>query len=172
MSSLDFFKKNKEFEIWKYTPDILHAFPFYMERVRLPWRIRCVMEYFVGYRVYYIKKNGTWAGYCVVSDGRNPRYSFSTPDDIIYGRYFIAGEFRGDGLAARMLREILDNCEKSYKRAFAYLKVSNSASVATMKKIGAVEVKRFDIRGFTRRLYDNDKGGFVLFEYKKDNTVG
>ena len=172
MSKLVFFDRKKEFEIWKFTPDLLHAFPFYMEKVRLPWRIRCVMEYFVGYRVYYIKKDGQWAGYCVVSDGRNPRYSFSTGQDIIYGRYFIAEAFRGNGLAARMLREILENCETGYRRAFAYLKVNNLASVATMHNIGALERKRFDIRGPVRKLYDNESGSFVLFEYIRTRNRG
>lgn len=171
MSRLEFFDKNKEFEIWKYTPDLLRAFPFYMEKVSPSWRVRCVMEYFVGYRVYYIKKRGKWAGYCVVSSGKNPRYSFANEEDIIYGRYFVAEKFRGNGLAQRMLREVLDNCEKDYRRAFAYLKVSNTASVITMQKIGAVERKRFDIKGLTRKLYDNDKGAFVLYEYIKKKGV-
>lgn len=167
MSRFEFIKRNAEFEVWKFIPDILHAFPFYMERVRMPWRIRCVMEYFVGYSVYYIKKEKQWAGYCVISNGKNPRYSFSTDKDIIYGRYFIAEHFRGNHLAERMLREILDNCGLTYEKAFAYLRIKNIASVNTMERIGAKEVKRFDIKGLFRNLYDNKDGEFVLYEYRR-----
>lgn len=165
MANLKLYKKTDEFEVWKFTPDLIHAFPFYMEKVALPWRIRCIMEYFVGYVVYYIKVNDVWAGYCVISSGRNPRYSFSNSDDIIFGRYFIKEDFRGNSLSARMLVEILDNCETNYNKAFAYLRISNIASVRTMEKIGAKRVKRFDIKGTFRKLYDNDEGEFVLYQY-------
>ena len=167
MSKLVFHHKNDEFEVWKFTPDMIHAFPFYMEKVHLSRRIRCFMEYFVGYEVYYIKKNGEWAGYCVVSDGSNKRYDFSTDKDIIYGRYFIDKSFRGDGLGYRMLKEVLDNTGLKYEKAFAYLKMSNIASLKTIEKLGAVRKYRFDIKGKTRRLYPAENGEFVLYEYKK-----
>lgn len=169
MSRFEFVKSNQEFEVWKFTPDILHAFPFYMERVRIPWRIRCFMEYFVGYSVYYIKKQNQWAGYCVVANGNNPRYDFSTRNDIVYGRYFITRDFRGDHLATRMLKEILDNCDILYNKAFAYVRISNFASINTMKNIGAQEVKRFDIIPPFRYFSFHKDGEFVLYEYQRLN---
>jgi len=169
MSRFEFIRENEEFEIWKYTPDIFHAFPFYMEQVRLPWRIRCIMEYFVGYRVYYIKKQNQWAGYCVVSNGKNPRYSFSTEEDIIYGRYFVAKNYRGNHLAVRMLKEILDNSGIPYNKAFAYVRRSNFASITTMKIIGAKEVKRFDIIPPFRYFSFHKDGEFILYEYQRLN---
>ena len=66
-----------------------------------------------------------------------------------------------------MLKEILDNCQLEYQRAFAYLRKSNLPSVKTMNKIGAKEIKRFDIRGLFRRFYDNSDGEFILYQYKK-----
>ena len=165
MSKLEYHHKNDEFEVWLYTPDIIHAFPFYMENVGLSWRIRCILEFFVGYSVYYIKINEKWAGYCVISNGRNPRYSFATDKDIIFGRYFIDEEFRGDGLAVRMLREILDNSGLIYDKAFAYLRCTNIASKKSIERLGGKRIKRFDIRGFTRKLYDSDNGEFVLYCY-------
>ncbi len=165
MSKLVFHHKNDEFEVWKFTPDPVHAFPFYMERVNRSWRVRCAMEYFVGYSVYYIKIDGEWAGYCVVSNGRNKRYDFSTDKDIIYGRYFVAEKFRGNGLGYRMLKEILDNTGLEYEKAYAYLRVSNTASLKTIEKLGAVRKYRFDIKGKTRRLYPAENGEFVLYEY-------
>lgn len=167
MSDFSFVKLTNEFEVWVYVPDLFHAFPFRMEKIRLPWRIRCVMEYFVGYRVFYIKKGEKWAGYCVVSNGRNPRYRFSTDKDIIFGRYYIAKECRGNHLASRMLKEILDNCGLQYEHAYAYLKTSNTASIHTMKRIGAQEVKHFNIKGLIRSLHDQDDGEFTLYEYTK-----
>jgi len=166
MSNLVFHHHSEPFEVWKFTPDLLHAFPFYMEPVGTSWRIRCVMEFFVGYSVYYIKINGEWAGYCVISNGRNPRYSFSTDRDIIFGRYFIAKKFRGKGLGAQMLDEVLNHSGLVYEKAFAYLRCSNTASVKSIERLGAKRVKQFDIKGLTRRLYDAENGEFVLYEYK------
>ena len=168
---MDLIRKTEEFEIWKFQPDLLHAFPFYMERVRLPWRIRCVFEYFVGYNVFYFKAGDQWLGYCVVSSGKNPRYHFATEKDIICGRYFVAEAFRGRGLGAKILEGVLNNCGVAYERAFAYLRVSNIPSVKTMEKIGAVRLKRFNIKGFARKLYDDPNGEFVLYEYKKPGRL-
>ena len=168
MSKLVFDHKNEEFEVWKFTPDLIHAFPFYMERVNRSWRMRCVIEYFVGYSVYYIKIDGEWAGYCVVSSGRNPRYKFSTADDIIYGRYFVAEKFRGNGLGYRMLKEILDNTGLQYKKAYAYLRVKNTPSLKTIEKLGSVRLFRFNIEGFARNKFSQSENGeFVLYEYER-----
>lgn len=169
LSELIKYKRFDEFEIWKYTPDLLHPFLFDMEPLTWSHRVRCVFEYFTGYSVYYIKINGEWAGYCVVSGGNNPRYKFSTPEDIIYGRYFIAEKFRGDHLAVKMLEKILNECDLTYKRAYAYLLVTNIASMKTLQRIGAVEIQRFDIRGLLRnKLIPNPEGEFALYEYKKE----
>lgn len=171
MSRFYYVDKTEDFEVWKFEPDLVHAFPFYMERVALPWRIRCIMEFFVGYVVYYIKKENEWAGYCVVSSGSNPRYDFSSDKDIIYGRYFIAEKFRGQHLAVKMLKKVLDNCESNYEKAFAYLRVSNIPSVKTMEKIGATKIKQFDIKGKLRKLQDNPDGEFVLYRYMKGKIL-
>ena len=157
-----------EFEVWKFSPDPVHAFPFYLEPITRSWRFRCFLEYFVGYAVYYIKKDGQWAGYCVVSNGRNPRYRFSTKKDIIFGRYFIAPQFRGNGLAVRMLFEVLNRCGLKYDKAYAYLRCNNIASVKSIERLGGIKLKRFDIRGLGRRLYDADDGEFVLYMYTGD----
>ena len=169
MSKLVFHHRGENFDVWKFTPDLIHAFPFYMEHVSASWRIRCVMEYFVGYSVYYIKIDDEWAGYCVISKGRNPRYSFSTDRDIIFGRYFIDKKFRGHGLAVQMLDEILNHCGLSYEKAYAYLRCSNTASVKSIERLGGRRVKQFDIKGLTRRLYDAENGEFVLYEYTTES---
>ena len=165
MNKFEYHHKNDEFEVWKYTPDIVHAFPFRMEKVSRSWRVRCFLEYFVGYSVFYIKKDDEWAGYCVISRGRNPRYSFSTDKDIIFGRYFIDKKFRGNGLAVRMLKEVLNKSDLKYDKAFAYLRCSNTASVKSIERLGGKKVKRFDIKGITRKLYDSENGEFVLYAY-------
>jgi len=166
MSQFRCFRKFKEFEVWRFTPDIIHPFPFYLEPITLTWRIRCIYEFFIGYHIYYIRVNDDWAGYCVISSGRNQRYKFSTKDDIIYGRYYICDKFRGKHLGLTMLHRVLHDCDILYKKAYAYLHCDNIASYKTMLMLGAKEKYRFDIKGFLRNKFEkNDDGKFVLFEY-------
>lgn len=168
MSRFSFYKHFDEFDLWEFTPDLFHAFPFRMERISWSWRIRCVLEWRVGYRVYYAKesgKDGNWIGYCVVSSGRNPRYPFSTGNDIIFGRYFIARPFRGKRLANPLLSHVLDDCGLRYDKAFAYLKTTNIVSRRAIASIGARPIAHFDLVGKFRRVRMSPRGQFVLFEY-------
>ena len=167
MSSFQKYKNFDEFEVWKYTPDLLRAFPFLMENITWSWRVRCIMEFFVGYEVYYIKIQEQWAGYCVISSGRNKRYKFSNNTDIIFGRYFIAKDFRGQNLSVKMLNAVLNKCDISYNTAYAYVHDQNIASNKTMKKIGAVEVGKFFIKGLLRNNFEfNSDGDFILYKYE------
>ena len=168
MSRLAFFKHFDEFDLWEFTPDLFHAFPFRMERISWSRRIRCAMEWLVGYRVYYAKshdKTGAWIGYCVISSGKNPRYPFSTGNDIIFGRYFIAKSFRGKHLAKPLLSHVLDDCGLRYEKAFAYLKTTNTISLRAIASIGARPVAHFDLVGKFRSVQMSPQGQFVLFEY-------
>lgn len=168
MSSFSYLRKNEEFEIWLFQPDLLHAFPFSIEQVTKSWRIRLAFEYFIGTETYFIKKDNKWAGYCIVTNGRNPRYSFSNAQDIVFGRYFVAKEFRGDGLGYRLLDEVLNKSGILYNNAFAYVKKTNLSSMKTILKLGAEEVYRFDIKGFLRRFHKNDEGEYILFRYRRE----
>lgn len=168
MSKFSFYKSNDFFDIWKYEPDIFHAFPMRMEPISVSWRVRCIIEYFVGYEVYYIKdkeKKDSWMGYCVISNGRNPRYKFATKDDIIFGRYFIENKYRGKGIAKKMLIAILNDCNLQYKNAFAYLNKSNVVSFNAISGIGGIEVDRFNLKGLFRRVVHNQDGDYILMKY-------
>jgi len=163
-----FFADFDEFELWQFTPGLFRAFPFRMEPVSWSWRLRCVMEWFVGYRVFYAKSHGPdarWMGYCVVSSGRNPRYPFASGQDIIFGRYFIAEPFRGRHLAKVLLAHVLDDSGLSYEKAFAYVNMKNVVSQKAISSIGARVVARFDLVGKLRRVEMAPAGEFVLFQY-------
>ncbi len=130
-----------------------------------------MIEYFVGYEVYYIRKNNEWAGYCVISNGKNRRYSFSTSDDIIFGRYMICEPFRGQGLSKKMLKTILMGIDLKYKHAYAFVHESNIPSNRALQKIGCKEIKRFFITGFFRRLSFDSLGDYILYEFNREGKI-
>lgn len=169
-SQLTHVKTTTDFEIYSFIPSLLKAFPFEMEKISIAYRIRCILEYFVGYMVFYIKCQDEWAGYCIVSNGRNFRYHFCTADDITFGRYFISPVFRGKSLGVKMLKEVLDNMSLEYSKAYAYVHRGNKASHATVLKIGCVPIDHFDKVGKLRRIVPNQDGKYTLYCYEKQDT--
>ncbi len=53
-------KETPDFDIYQFTPSLFKAFPFRLEKISIAYRLRCALEYFVGYKVFYIKQNGVW----------------------------------------------------------------------------------------------------------------
>jgi len=154
-----------------FSPSIFKAFPFRMEKISLAYRIRCAIEYFVGYRIFYIRKDGEWVGYCIISDGRNPRYPFSDSSDIIYGRYYISPDYIGNGIATRMLTDILDDCPLEYRTAYAYVHKGNIASCEVQNKIGAQKIASFNKVGYFRRIVMNAEGSYTLYARDRSRMI-
>ncbi len=164
-SRFEKFRDCGNFELWFYTPSAFRAFAFKMEKVSWAYRMRMLMEYFIGYRIFYIRRGEDWAGYCIVTDGSNPRYPFSTARDIIFGRYYISSPHRGAGLAAAMLKEVLDHSGLEYEKAYAYIHSGNTASHKTVLKLGAEVCGHFNKVGHFRRIVMDDKGAYTLYRY-------
>jgi RimJ/RimL family protein N-acetyltransferase len=160
-------KDTPDFEIYQFTPSLFKAFPFYLEKITLAYRLRCALEYFVGYKVFYIKKIGIWGGYCIVSNGRNARYYFCSSEDITFGRYFVIPDLRGQGIGLKMIYEVLNNIGIPYRKAYAYVHAGNEASHATLKRLGCIEVGHFDKVGRLRRIIENKNGTYSLYFYEK-----
>lgn len=160
-------KECQDFDIYQFTPSLFKAFPFRLERISIAYRLRCALEYFVGYKIFYIKQNDVWGGYCIVSNGRNIRYRFCSSEDITFGRYFIVPDLRGQGLGIKMIYEVLNNLNIPYKKAYAYVHAGNKASHATLKKLGCIEIGHFDKVGRFRRIIENVNGVYTLYLYEK-----
>lgn len=168
------FKKiddTEDFEVFEFVPSLLKAFPFRLEKISLPYRIRCIQEFFIGYKVYYIRKNGLWGGYCIVSNGKNPRYEFCEETDITFGRYFVIPDFRGNGLATKMVNYVLNITDLQYKYAYAYVHAGNKASHATMAKLGAIPVTHFDKVGHLMNIVISETGKYTVYRYQKHGCI-
>ena len=169
-SNLKKVKETEDFEIYVYTPSLIRAFPFRMEKISAAYRLRCIQEYFVGYIVYYIRIGDQWAGYCAVSSGRNPRYFFSTRDDIIFGRCYISPAFRGKGLSKKLVRQVLDHLGLKYKKAYAFVHAGNTPSHALCCGIGCHVVGHFDKVGRLRQIRKNENGAYTIYCYQPLNN--
>ena len=164
-SRLDQVNGTEDIDVYLFTPSLFKAFPFQMEKVSISNRIRYIIEYFAGYKIYYIKKNSEWGGYCIVSNGRNFRYKFSNKDDIIFGRYFVKPELRGQGIGVKMINRALDKTDIDYKKAYAYVHRGNKASHATVRKLGCYEVGHLTKVGKIRKIMNSENGEYSLYCY-------
>ena len=73
------------FELFEYTPTRLKPFYIDMEPTTIMRRFRFLIDLHYGYKVYYLKKDGVFVGYCTVTSGKNPRFWFAENEDIIVG---------------------------------------------------------------------------------------
>lgn len=62
LSNIKMVKGTDDFDVYLFIPSLLRAFPFKLEKVSLANRIRYVIEFFAGYEIFYIQKNGVWGG--------------------------------------------------------------------------------------------------------------
>lgn len=105
-------------------------------------------------------------GYCIVSNGRNFRYRFSDKEDIIFGRYYIIPEFRGQGLGVKMIKRVLDKTDFDYRKAYAYVHKGNNASHSTVQRLGCNKVGNLRKIGKMRKIIVSSEGEYTLYCYK------
>ena len=160
-----------DFLLFEYTPSLFKAFAINMDEHSVAHRLRCVEEFFCGYKVFYINYKGKWAGYCIVTNGRNPRYSFCNKKDITFGRYYVDDLYRGMGLGKKMVETVLNLPDLKYDNAYAYVHESNVASHSIMKSIGCKLVDRFNMVGVFRRIKMNKDGNYYLYCVEKKDLI-
>lgn len=156
-----------DYQLLMYTPSIIKAFPFKMDNYSFSYRIRCFLEFFCGYRVFYFKSKETWIGYCIVTNGKNIRYKFCDKDDITFGRYYVRDSFRGNGIGRIMVESVLNLPELEYTNAYAYVHDSNKTSSSLLLKIGCKPVRKFNMVGKLRRIKETENGNYTLFCYSQ-----
>lgn len=108
----------------------------------------------------------TEIGYCVVSQGGNPRYPFANKHDIIVGPLFISPEYRGHRLSIRLISKIVDEFEQSYSNAYAFIQKGNDISVKAFKRCGFQYYADARYSLFRILKENNNTGDFALYRYK------
>jgi|LSQX01.1.fsa_nt_gb hypothetical protein len=71
--NLKLIRKIGKFDYYEYTPRITRLFYKHNEKMTLVKRIRFMLDYIRGYKVFYIMQNGEMVGYCMVTRGGSYR---------------------------------------------------------------------------------------------------
>lgn len=159
--------KDSVYELYEYSPTICNLFGIDMEKHSLLTRIRFFLEILLwgGYKVYYLKEENAFVASCIVSYGRNRRYFFAEPEDIIVGPYYVAPNYRGRGLSVYILKLVLNNTSISYKVAWDYIFNSNIPSIKASERVGFKKEMVISISEITHKMKINDKGKYSVYKF-------
>lgn len=159
--------KKDGFTFYEYTPSITKPFFINMEPLTIKRRIRFLLAYFYGYKVFYLKENDEFIGYCVVQNGKDKRYSFSTDKDILVGPYFIHENHRGRKLSIFLLDYILKKSDVKFENAYDYIHKDNIPSIKASEAVGFEYFSDANLTKYTRsiKLCDSGKGEYVILKY-------
>lgn len=163
--------KKGEYEVLKYSPSIIHPFYDNMDPLSLFSRIRFFIEYFYGYDVYYLKRDGIIVGYCTVSSGRNTRYWFADERDIIFGPYFIKEEYRGLGLSRILIDIVLNSLGINYRYAYDYIDNKNIPSIRVTQRLGGIKVFNVNINVITRQMRKSQTGQYGIYRIAREKDT-
>jgi len=123
---------------------------------------------FTGYRVYVLSDKGSQVlGCAVFATGGSYRYPFSNKEDLICGPYYTVPTYRNQGIASKLLTEVIEYHETNYKSIYAHIWYENEASIRCMSKIGFKEVGRMKTSKFLHICKMNENGNLILVSFQK-----
>ena len=164
---------SERYSILEYTPTIFHPFYNDMEPLGIGKRIRFFIEWFYGYKVFYLKEKngGEIVAYCTVTSGKNPRYWFARNKDIIIGPYFTNPKYRGCGYAGCLVKTVIQELETNWNNAYAYIWKTKIASRKIMESVGGKFV--MNVRNNKlHRLVEKEDGEYAVYQVIKNRKEG
>lgn len=158
------------YSLYEYTPNFFRLLYINFEPMRFARRIRLLIEYMGkgSYKVYYLKADENFVGYCLIAPGGR-RLKCSSDNDIVCGPYFIRKEERGKGYAKILLNSSLENCRYQYKNAFVWIKKTNIPSIKTSEACGFRKCGELDVIGKTHKLVETPDGEYNIYMKKKQH---
>lgn len=159
------------FTFYEYKPSITKPFFIDMEPLTFKRRIRMLFAYFSKYRVYYLRENDEYVGYCLVQNGRDRRYKFATGNDIMVGPYFIHENHRGRKLSIFLLDNILNHIDLKYENAYDYIHKDNIPSIKASEAVGFKYYSDANLSKYLRSLHlcESGKGDYIILKCPKNN---
>ena len=135
------------------------------EKHKVSHWLRMCLEYFEGgYQVFYAVEDKKIKGYSLIARGGR-RLKCSSTNDIVIGPYYVAKQYRNNGFASKMIRDVLYQLEIKSVNVFMYIKKTNISSIKVAEKNGARYIGNAGMRGFLRRIYLQDKGLFYVMKW-------
>ncbi|MFG6121503.1 hypothetical protein [Thalassobacillus sp. B23F22_16] len=154
---------------YEYNPSITKPFYKDLEPLTLKRRVRLLLAYLTGYKVFYIADKNNLIGYCLVQNGKDKRYKFSTKKDIIVGPYFVHEDYRGRKLSIVLLDYILNTSGIEFKFAYDYIHKDNIPSIKASEAVGFQYLSDAHITKLLRsiKLCDKGKGDYIILKFSK-----
>lgn len=159
------------FTFYEYSPSITKPFFINMEPLTIKRRIRLLSAYYSGYKVYYLRENDEYVGYCLVQSGSDIRYTFATDKDIMVGPYFIHEKHRGRKLSIFLLDYILKHSDIKFENAYDYIHKNNIPSIKASEAVGFKYFSDANLSKYLRslNLSKSEKGEYVILKYSNNN---
>lgn len=153
----------------RYEPTFLRPFFVDMEPTTLMRRFRFWLDLAYGYSVYYLARDRELLGYCTVTSGRNPRFWFAAPADVVVGPYFIAPSHRNRGYSTQLLSAVLQRAGFPWQKAWLYILNDNAPSIRVAQKNGARLLFHVHNTPF-RRLVRTETGEYGIYEISRGDS--
>ena len=123
-----------------FTPSLRRVYPKSgnMRTINIKEYMLFLTRYIHGYKVYVLADTeDTVKGSIVFSNGGSFRYPFATKEDLIDGPSYTVPEFRGQGVAVRLGRAVMEKFERDYRVCYGTIANDNAASLARVRKNGS-----------------------------------
>lgn len=158
--------ENDGFVLYECTPSLFKQF-YHRENSSFKRKIRFLAAYFFGYKIYYISKNEVLLGYCVVENGSDIRYKFSTKKDALIGPYKVFDEHRGEGYSKIMLSMVIDRIESDFDKFYAYIAKDNIPSIKAITSVNFSVYMEAKLSTFSRSIKLAEENGDYLIYRRK-----
>ena len=125
-----------------------------------------------GYHVYVLGDRDNNVVACALfANGRTYRYPFADQNDLICDPCFVMPEFRRQGIASKLLENVIDRYETEYHSIYAHIWHTNMASVLCMQKLGFEQVGKLSTTKLTQKCIIDEKGKLILVEKKNPKNM-
>lgn len=153
-------------QLYEFEPSLFSPMALPMEQLSMIRRGRLLLEYLCGgYKVYYLKINDDFVGYCVVSPGGR-RLRCSKKNDIVIGPYYILPEWRGKGYAKILVKMTLKFCTYDFNEVYCWIHHMNIPSIRTVEACGMKpNGLHLNVVGKFRKLVLDKNGNYIVYKY-------
>jgi len=147
------------YSIYEFNPSPRRLFYKKMGNSSIQNRIRFLLEFVKGYKVYYLIIEKNIVAYCVISKGGG-RYSFARKEDIVVGPYFVEKEERGKHYSEILVSELVLYDGIQYNDAYDWIRKTNIPSLRCSDNVGFKIIGTADVvKPFRRILLRKDGSG-------------
>ena len=165
-SGLDFYEYKPRFGKWYYKEWIGFR-EDKKKHTKSHWLRMCLEFLEGGYKIYYAAQNDALVFYVLVAPGGR-RLKGTSRSDYVFGPYYTAECYRGQGVATKALTEVLSWDDFNNTNVYSYIQKTNIASLKVVEKCGAKIVGQAIMKGFLRRLYHAENGMFYVVKYERN----